>query len=344
MTLRFPRTAITATAATAAAAVAAACLLAPSWAAAQQRVDGAIQAHTVFGQAVAPDEIKVFHGSEFKGAHKVAISAFEVAFPAENHFSANTRGRSVLGGLSSSAHASMTTRMSGVDRATQQRITDAAYDLFVAQLKAAGYEVVDQAELARRAPEFATWPSQPNFTEGRFGAYVAPTGQQLRFLQGDGAKRDTSGMFGQQAAAFRVLDKPVAFGRSPYVANAADMGVIAVTLVVDYGVYSSTGESHRLGGAARTRFDMGVSIAAGDVLDHGSLVEYWGPHSGGFPALELLQQPVRSELAFGQADDNGGGANSDVTVHADADRFEAAARDALSVAVPKLVSMMAAAR
>lgn len=324
----------------AALAAAIALALLPAAGGAQQRVNGAIQEHGFLGHAVSPDEIKVFHGSEFKGARRVAISVFDVAFPAENHFTANTRGRSVLGGLSSSARASMRTQMSGVDRATQQRITDAAYALFVAQLTAAGYQVVDQTELARLAPEFATWPALPNFSEGRFGAYVAPTGQSLRFLQGDGAKRDTSGMFGQQAAAFRGLDRPVAFGRSPYIANTGDIGVIAVTLVVDYGVYSSSGESHRLGGGARTSFLPGVSIAAGDVVDHGSLVEYWGPHSGGFPAVALLQQPVRSERPFARVE----GEEGDVTVTADADQFEAAAREALSVAVPKLVGVMVAAR
>jgi hypothetical protein len=305
-------------------------------AAAQARVDGAIQQHGWLGQTVSPDEIKVFHGSEFKGAHRVAISVFDVAFPSENHFTANTRAHGMLG----SARASLRTTMTGVDAATQQRITDRAYAQFVAQLTAAGYEVVDQRQLATLAPEFATWASLPNFSQGRFGAYVAPTGQSLRFLQGDGAKRDTSGMFGQQGAAFRVLDRPQAFARSPYIAHDGDLGVIAVTLVVDYGVYSSSGESnHRRD--AQTGFKMGVTVAAGDVVDHGSLLEYWGPKSGGFPAVAILQQPIRSDRAFGVM--NEGGA-VDAAVVADPARFEAAAGEVIDIAVPKLVSVMAAAR
>src|SRR5450631_2518812 len=62
----------------------------PAWS--QERVNGAIQGRNFLGQSVSPDEIKVFHGSEFKGAHKVAISVFDVAFPDQNHFTANTRG------------------------------------------------------------------------------------------------------------------------------------------------------------------------------------------------------------------------------------------------------------
>lgn len=311
-------------------------------AAAQERVNGAIQQHGFFQQPIAPDEFQIFHASEFRGAHKVAISVFDVAFPDENHFTANTRGRSVLGGLSSSASASMHTTLSGIDAATRQRITDKAYALFVEQLTAAGYEVVDQAELGRLAPEFTRWESLPNFSQGRFGAYVAPTGQSLRFLQGDTAKRDTSGALGQQMSAFRVLDMPLAFKRSPYVANAANLGVIAVTLVVDYGVYSSTGESHRLGGKAKVGFLPGVTIAAGNVADHGSLIEYWGPHSGGFPALALLQQPVHSDRAFGEAD--GAEGAGEVAVTADPAKFETAADEVVAIAVPKLVTVMAAAR
>jgi hypothetical protein len=312
-------------------------------AASQVRVNGAIQEHGFLGRAIPPAEVAIVHGSEFKGARKVAISVFDVAFAHENHFTANSHGHQLLGGLSSSARSSMSTTMSGVDHATQQRIADRAYAMFVDQLKAAGYEVVDQAELGRRAPEFAQWEALPNFSEGRFGTYVAPTGQSLRFLQGDAAKRDTSGMFGQQTAAFRVLDTPLAFKRSPYIARDADLGIIAVTLVVDYGVYSSSGENNRLGAGARTGFLPGVAIAAGNVADHGTLLEYWGTHSGGFPAYALVQQPIRSERPFGAQQDVSHSA-LDAAIVADPKLYEAAANEVIDQASLKLVSVMAAGR
>lgn len=306
----------------------------------QVRNDGALVQHNAFGRAVVGDEVKVEHGSEFKGAHKVAISVFDVAFPDQNHFTANIHGNMFHGAASSS----MSTSLHGIDRATQQRIADKAYALFVAQLTAAGYEVVDQAELTRLAPEFGRWDTLPNFTEGRFGAYVAPTGQALRFLQGDAAKRDTSGMFGVPMTSFRALDRPQAFTRSPYIAHDGKLGIIAVTLVVDYGVYSSSGEAGHHG-KAETGFRLGVTMAAGDIVDHGSLVEYWGQNSGGFPAYALLEKPVRSERAFATMENVGGGeANGQSTVTADPTRFEAAADDVLAEAVPKLVAAMAAAR
>jgi len=53
-------------------------------ASAQNREMGAIQEGGFFGRMTAPDEFKIVHGSEFKGAQKVAISVFNVAFPNEN--------------------------------------------------------------------------------------------------------------------------------------------------------------------------------------------------------------------------------------------------------------------
>ena len=311
---------------------------------AQERVDGAIQKRGgFFGQARELDEIEIVHGSEFKGARKVAISVFNVAFPTSNQFTATTTGKQFWGRTTSAAQTSLSTSMTGVDDATRQRIADKAHALFVAQLAAAGYEVVDQAELARAAPEFARWESVPNFTPGRYGAYVVPTGQSLRFLPGDQGKRDTSGVFtGQFASIGRTLDNPQAFSRSPYIARDAALGVIAVTLVVDYGVYSSSGEGRRFGGGASVGFKPGVTVAAGNNADRASFAMYWGPNSGGFPAYAHLQKPVFVDRPFWTGSDDSSSADSALV--ADPGAFEAAADDAIAVAVPKLVGAMAAAR
>jgi len=316
---------------------------------AQERVDGVIQKRGFFGQSLSPDEFEIIHGSEFKGAKKVAISVFNVAFPNENKYVATTRGTSVLGAYGTSARASMSTTMKGVDQATQQRITDKAYALFVEQLREAGYEVVDQAELARLAPEFGKWDALPNFSPGRFGAYVAPTGQSVRFLTGDTAKRDTSGFMGQQMSMFRALDKPLAYSRSPYIAHDGSIGIIAVTMVVDYGVYTSTGDSNRLGGSAKIAFKPGATMAAGNNADSGTLIEYWGPQSGGFPAVAYLQKPVYSDRALGPLEDlakdiESAQATVAVAVVADPKKFEVAADEVVGIAVPKLVGVMAAAK
>ena len=317
---------------------------------AQERVDGAIQNRGFFQQKIAPEEIGVHHDSEFKGAKKVAISVFNVAFPRENHYTAITEGNSFWARMGSSAKAYMDTEMTGLDQETRQRIADKAFALFVEQLKGAGYDVVEQAELIKLAPEYAKWDVLPNYSQGRFGTYVAPTGRGLYFLQGDSAKRDTSGTFGG-FREFRALDRPQAFSRSPYIANAGNIGIIAVTLVVDYGVYSSSGQSRNLGGGASVGYKPGVTIAAGNISDSATLLEYWGPNSGGFPALAFLQQPIRSEKPFAmitgmeaQTEKSEGAAVRDIKLVADPLKFEAAADEVLAIALPKLVSVMKAAQ
>jgi hypothetical protein len=150
---------------------------------------------------------------------------------------------------------------------------------------------------------------------GPFCGYVAPTGQGLRFLQADAAKRDTSGAIGQQVSAFRLLDVPQAFTLWPYIAHDGGIGGIGFTLAVDFGAYSSSGESHCLGGAAKVSVLPGVTIAAGTVGDQGSLIDYWDARSGGFPTVALLRLPVHSDRFIG--DVNAAEGSGEVTVNAD---------------------------
>ena len=317
---------------------------------AQVRLDGVIQeGGGLFARA--PEEFKVFRGDEFKGARKVAVSAFNVAFPSKNGFTAATKGSTF--GWGSSHESSMETELSGIDRETQQRITDKAYAFFVAQLTAGGYEFVDPTELVRIAPEFAKWEVLPNFSQGRYGNYVAPTGRPLFFLPGDASIRDTSGTFGLlNAIVSRGVDGTQAYKRSPYLAHDGAVGIIAVTLVVDYGVYSSSGERHSFMGTSKVGFKPGVTIGAGNHIDSGSLIEYWGPNSGGFPAQAFLQIPVRSDAPFWTAD---GLKNTDdlvvegltlkkASVIADPAKFEAAATEVVARAIMKLVKVMADGR
>lgn len=293
----------------------------------------------VMGQTAVGD-FHVGHLDGFKGAHRVAISVFNVAFPDENRFSANMHNRG--GGFSFSAKSTMHTTIDGVDRATRQRIADAAYADFVAELKTAGFDVVGPDELARLAPEYATWTAQPNFAQGRFGTYVAPTGRQVYFLTADTARRDTSGQLGQMATMFRAVDRPQAFTRSAYLAHDADIGIIAVTLVVDYGMYSSSGESRKVRAGSSTGFVPGATVQSGSLLDTGTIIDYWRPASGGFPAQAALVVPVYTPEPIGEIVDGNG--DIDYAVHADPAKFEAAARSVANQAGGKMVALIAGAR
>lgn len=289
------------------------------------------------GQKVAGDFL-IQHSDGFKGAKRVAISVFNVAFPDENSLTANMNAKNNIAVYHNSS--TLHTALQGVDQATRQHIADAAYADFVAELKQAGYEVVERDELTRLAPEYATWTAVSNFTQGRYGAYVAPTGRSVYFLQGDTAKRDVSGKKGQLLSPFRALDRPQAFTRSPYLAYDAKLGVIAVTLVIDYGVYSTTGETKKLKVKPKVDFLPGVTAQAGSFADTGTLVEYWGPKSGGFAAIAVMAAPVRSDQTFAEVT----GGDGEVVVKADAGKFEQAALEVAQSASVKLVAALAAER
>ena len=289
------------------------------------------------GQKVAGDFL-IQHSDGFKGAKRVAISVFNVAFPDENSLTANMTAHNNIATYHNSS--TLHTVLQGLDQTTRQRIADAAYAGFVSELKQAGYDVVERAELARLAPEYSTWTSLPNFSSGRYGPYVAPTGRSVYFLQGDTAKRDVSGKKAQLLSPFRALDRPQAFTRSPYLAHEANLGIIAVTLVIDYGVYSTTGETKKLKVLPKVDFLQGVTAQAGSFADTATLAEYWGPNSGGFAAIAVLAAPVRSDQPFAEVT----GGNGEVVIQADAAKFEQAAIEVARNADARLVAAMAAER
>ena len=289
------------------------------------------------GQTVAGDFL-IQHSDGFKGAKRVAISVFNVAFPGENSLTANMHAHNNIAVYHNSS--TLHTVLQGMDQAVRQRIADAAYANFVDELKQAGYDVVEREELARLTPEYSTWTAAPNFSPGRFGTYVAPTGRAVYFLQGDTAKRDVSGKKGQLLSPFRALDRPQAFTRSPYLAYDGKLGIIAVTLVVDYGVYSSTGETKKLKVEPKVDFLPGVTVQSGSFADTATLVEYWGPKSGGFAAIAVLAAPVRSDQPFAEI---AGGAG-EVVVKAEAVKFEQAALEVTHRANAELVAAMASQR
>ena len=309
-------------------------------ASAQGVINGVSTQRGFLGQRVTPAEMAVIGAGAFKGAHRVAITVFNVAFPDENHLVAKTTGH--MGGFTSSTKSDLRTTITGVDRATRQRITDYAYKTFVAQLTAAGYDVVDTAELTRIAPEYSTWTAEPNFSQGRYGTYVAPTGRSIYWWQGDKMKRNETGAFDYSMSAIKMIaDRPQAFGRTPMVAYVGQVGAIAITLVIDYGVYSTTGISKQgFGGKAAASFLPGVSVAAGAGIDRATIMNYWKPNSGGFGAQATLQIPVRSEASFIVGRSSEGAV--DAAIVADPAKFEAAANEVIDRALPKFVSVMAA--
>ena len=254
---------------------------------------------------IEPLDIRNTSGDQIKGAHRLGITVFNVSFPDEFTLQASSSGRSRGFGFTLTSHNSskMHTRLTGVDLTTRQQIADAAYADFVAQLTAAGFEVLTPAQLAAAAPEVTSWTSQPNGAQGRWGTYVAPTGMSVRFMPGDTGKRTSGkgGMFAGMGGAFRGFNLGQAYGRSPYVARDANVTVLAVQIVIDYGVYSTSGNRRGFGRRVSTGFEEGATVAAGTPGDEGTVVRVWNTHSGGFPTQITLQQPVISDADIGPA-------------------------------------------
>lgn len=138
--------------------------------------------------------------SAFKGTQKVAIAEFGVEFYTQIHAEGRQGG----------ANAQVTTTLGGVGAADFQAIADKAYAETVASLKAAGFEVLDQAaldadpgyqKLAEKYGEPSPWTfTDTSIVKGKpmISQVVAPTGMKAYFSSSLKAER---GSFGQRTDA-----------------------------------------------------------------------------------------------------------------------------------------------
>lgn len=208
-----------------------------------------------FAEAPAPQTlppgVKVDFKDAFKtdnlddtleAANRVFIPGFRVAFAVSNKARASvTGGRTLGGGVSSGAKVEMTVVLDGVTLDDMQKITDAAYADFVAQMKAAGREIVPieqmRAAVAYKAIDFYTgklpYGIQPSAVknETRDLVLLTPTGLPLWFSNFDPQLGDR-GLFDQRnAKALNSLS--------------AELKAVAVipTIVVDFMKMSSSGRS-----------------------------------------------------------------------------------------------------
>lgn len=309
-------------------------------AAAQQIEHGVTVQHGWFNArtAIEPIQVKNLNGSQIKGMQRVAISVFNVEFPDEFHLEAKSSG--TAGTMGSNYSANLTTHLVGMDLASRQRIADAAYADFVEELKAAGFEVIDHAALLAAAPEISTWTSVPNGYQGRFGTYLAPSGMAVYPMSGDTKKRQSSGMFRQLNQVVTMAATSQAYKRSAYVARDANTYVLAVSIVVDYAVYSTSGDRRGFGKRVSAGFEKGAAVAAGTLIDPATTVRVWNTHSGGFPTLLTLQQPVISDADIGPDT----GAPGDWTITTTPALFTPPALDVIRRANGALVSTLVAGR
>ncbi len=136
------------------------------------------------------------------GNKRVAVAGFRVIFITSNTVSAQVRASYMPGRDTSGASSKLTVKLSGVDIATMQALTDKAYADFLEQLSLAGRQPVPQQELQEFLGGVDVSPtsaSKPYTLEsnGQTAVAFAPTGMPLWFHNGDVAWSD-KGPFDQK--------------------------------------------------------------------------------------------------------------------------------------------------
>lgn len=194
--------------------------------------------------------IKVQSAKAMKGAQAVQVAAFNVGFIFESVDRAKEKTGGLIGAFGGATDAKSI--LTGVDAATMQAITDAAYADFKAQLGARGFSVVDAAPLFTDASYAKMKPTPAPFdtsvaldpkgkSKGKATYFKPSTLPAQLFVPGDFT---ASGMF-------------AGFGQMGYMSNSAGFmqaaqrtgaAVIAVSYLIDFSQVKRPGAFSFAGG------------------------------------------------------------------------------------------------
>lgn len=227
---------------------------------------------------------------------RVGVAGFRVVFITDNSIKAQVRASYFGGTDRSGANARMDVALAGVDNATMQAITDKAYASFLAQLAAAGREVVPQSELqpflsqVEVAEGTAGQPYTKEVTLGygkQKGVAFSPTGMPLWFTHMDFAWGD-KGPFKQH-------------NTRSFATASAQLNAILVNplIVVDFAQMSSSGNrSGFLAREAEVGATLSMSVSTFSTLVTRAEKTHSGIVTKGDDAGVSLQQPIVSEIGF----------------------------------------------
>lgn len=231
--------------------------------------------------------------SMLPASKRVGVAGFRVVFITDNSIKAQVRASYFGGTDRSGANARMDVALAGVDNATMQAITDKAYANFLAQLAAAGREVVPQAELQEFLSQVEAAPGSPYTKEVTLGygkqkgAVFSPTGMPVWFTHFEAPWGD-KGPFSQH-------------NTRSFAATSEKVGAILVAplIVVDFAQMSSSG--NRSGFIAREA-EVGATLAMSVSAFSTPLTRAEQTRSGivmkGDDAFVSLQQPIVSDIGF----------------------------------------------
>lgn len=332
----------------------AACVGGPS--ATQNVTQSATRSGGLFGLS-KNEAVMVDTGAAFKAADNVVIGNFVVGFVTEKTDSAKAGGGLTGNGFGgkSTAHSVL----QGVDDATMQKITDAAYADFVAGLKAKGYKIADRSVLLNDEgfAKTKTYPMPYVDSKGGLFAGAASTkyftpaaiGKNAHLFMGD-IPGFTGGFgFSNPSTAAAVF------------AEKTGTRVLNAVYLVDFANADGYGGSFRSSSS--------ISVGQGlSVVPENTHLGITGGHAGTFSSAIgklRLGQPVTSSKAFATVDDAtsgaykttetvtnvigilggiGSNAKRDYTFRARAGDYQAASLDALKTTSGKFLSTMTSLR
>jgi hypothetical protein len=218
---------------------------------------------------------------------RVAIVGFKVVFVNETFSRARVRASYLPGRDTSGASAAMQVNLKGVDDATLQTLTDQTYARFVAQLRAAGREVITAADMQWDYSQFQAVPGPIDASfhqsKGRtFAPRIMPVWSQPGDIWGGTTFDQTN------AKAMNAIS------------NKAGAAIaIATTIVVDFAQMASSG--NRSGLIARTAevgTTLAISVSRIDTrLVRAEEVKFGGVSKGDDGWLNLAR-PLETDLEF----------------------------------------------
>ncbi len=274
----------------------------------------------------------------FAGKKDVVIGAFRVGFVTYNKVSHST-GTSLLGSAGSAGRASAKSTLVGVDAATMQKITDAAYADFTAKLKANGYNVIDRSKLAA-LPEFKKMSTQkaPYETDEQDMdlTYFTPGGMPMK-----GTGFAFSSPMTAMAASAEKLGTPILdVDYKINFANGSGAGWSVATVEVGQGISIPPGSGVTLYGGHMSTFSNNVgSIKLGQpVYSEQTFASVEGTTTDGDVALETATNVLTGLLGAG------GRASRSFNFRADSAKYADVSKKVLADANNRIIGGMKANR
>lgn len=303
---------------------------------------GHARAATSGGAGENAATVKVTRGGELKGKSAFALGAFRVAFVTQDAAAAAARG--IFGGSA----AKISAELVGVDRALMQKIADEIYADFLKQAAAKGYTVVESSSLLKTSAAYAALTPAENFSVGRLGTFVIPTGQRSVALASDARAKEEKGT-GGFAARFNIVGDQVAkapaYDAFPVAAEQAGAPVLAVTIAVNFANFKA---SSSLGGSK-------ASLAVGATIDGRNKLEIlpstailaWDKGTGSCALCQAqfgLEGQIYSDAVIGNYDGSGTQNNQAGAVTADPAAYEKSVLAVAAQAIDLLLGAVAAER